>query len=56
MHTNIYYVEKNIHGAWVINGVIGIRQYYYYPKTTAIKKYIEEVNKTIIKEVKKYEA
>ena len=26
----IYFMEKNIHGAWVVYGVAGIKQYYYY--------------------------
>ena len=52
MKENIYYVEKNIHGAWVVAGVLGIRQYYYYTKKEAIKRYNDEANKTIIKEVK----
>lgn len=28
----IYFMEKNIHGAWVVYGVAGIKQYYYYTK------------------------
>lgn len=42
------FVEKNIHGAWVIYGDIGIRQYYYYTKKQAIQMYKEEVAKTNI--------
>ena len=38
----IYFVEKNVRGAWVVWGVIGIRQYYCYTKKQAIEKYIEE--------------
>lgn len=41
-------VEKNIHGAWVIYGEIGIRQYYYYTKSQAMDLYREEVAKTNI--------
>lgn len=41
----IYYVEKNIHGAWVVCGEIGTRQYYYYTKKDAVRKYKEEVKK-----------
>ena len=35
----IYFVEKNVHGAWVIYGTDGVKQYYYYTKTEAIRKY-----------------
>lgn len=38
----VFMVEKNIHGAWVIYGVLGVRQYYGYTKSEAIKKYREE--------------
>lgn len=38
----IYFIEKNIHGAWVIWGKLGIRQYYYYTKREAKQRYIEE--------------
>lgn len=42
----IYFIEKNIRGAWVVWGVIGMRQYYYYTQAQAKKRYIEECNKT----------
>lgn len=35
-------VEKNIRGAWVIWGDIGMRQYYYYTKREAIARYRAE--------------
>jgi len=35
-------VERNVHGAWVIWGEIGIRQYYYYTKKEAMRLYREE--------------
>jgi hypothetical protein len=38
----IDFVEKNIHGAWVVWGEIGIRQYYYYTKAQAKELYKEE--------------
>ncbi len=41
----IYYIERNIHGAWVIHGEIGIRQYYGYCKRDAYRKYREEAKK-----------
>ncbi len=43
----IFFTEKNVHGAWVIFGRLGIRQYYDYTKNEACKKYKEEFNKTI---------
>lgn len=41
----IDFVEKNIHGAWVVWGDIGIRQYYYYTKKEAMRMYREECKK-----------
>ena len=41
-------VEKNIRGAWVIYGKIGIRQYYYYTKAEAMRRYREECKQTLI--------
>lgn len=38
----IDFVEKNIHGAWVVWGVLGIRQYYGYTKAEAIRQYKKE--------------
>ena len=43
----IFFIEKNIHGAWVIWGVLGIRQYYYYTKKEAKERYIEEAKGTV---------
>ena len=43
--STIDFVEKNVHGAWVVWGEIGIRQYYYYTKAQAIKLYREEAGK-----------
>lgn len=40
--SQIDFVEKNIHGAWVVWGEIGIRQYYYYTKKDAIRLYLQE--------------
>lgn len=28
MKSCIYFVEKNIHGAWVVYGLLGVKQYY----------------------------
>lgn len=46
MKSPISFMEKNIHGAWVIYGELGIRQYYYYTKAQAKQRYIDEYNKT----------
>lgn len=42
VRAQIDFVEKNQHGAWVINGEIGIRQYYYYSRKEALQRYREE--------------
>lgn len=44
MRSIIYFVTKNIRGAWVVYGVAGIKQYYYYTKRQAIEKYKENCN------------
>lgn len=38
----IFFMEKNIRGAWVVYGIGGIKQYYGYTKAQARKKYIED--------------
>lgn len=38
----VWAVEKNVRGAWVIYGDIGLRQYYFYTKRQAIEKYKAE--------------
>lgn len=43
----VFFMEKTIHGAWVVYGTEGVKQYYGYTKAEARKKYIEEC-KTII--------
>lgn len=35
----IFFAERNIHGAWVIYGDLGVRQYYGYTKREAERKY-----------------
>lgn len=45
----IFFIEKNIRGAWVIYGLEGIKQYYGYTKEQARQKYLDEV-RTIINE------
>ena len=49
---DIFLVEQNVRGAWVIYGRLGVRQYYYYTKAEAIRLYKEECSK-ILFEVKK---
>jgi hypothetical protein len=46
MRNPIFLTERNIHGAWVIYGVLGVKQYYYYTKAEAMRKYREEANRT----------
>ena len=43
----VWFIEKNIRGAWVVCGIDGIKQYYGYTKTQAKQKYIEDC-KTIV--------
>lgn len=42
----IHFMEKNIHGAWVVYGLMGVKQYYYYTKAQARQMYVDEYNKT----------
>ena len=46
---DIWLVEKNIRGAWVIYGVIGIKQYYYYTKKEAIARYNQEIKESLFR-------
>jgi hypothetical protein len=39
---NIYFTERNIHGAWVVYGSEGIKQYYGYTKRQAIERYKQD--------------
>ena len=41
MNDLVWLVERNIHGAWVVYGACGIKQYYYCTKTEAKRKYKE---------------
>ena len=43
----IYFSERNVHGAWVVYGQLGVTQYYGYTKKEAEKKYKEECDKLI---------
>lgn len=44
----IYFSEKNVHGAWVVYGLMGVKQYYGYSKREAEKRYREEYKQTFI--------
>lgn len=44
---NIFFIEKNIRGAWVVYGRIGVKQYYGYTKAEAVEKYKEECKRTV---------
>ena len=44
----IFFSEKNIHGAWVVYGINGVKQYYGYTKKEAEDRYREEARKAII--------
>lgn len=46
----IYFMEQNIHGAWVVYGTAGMKQYYYYTKQEARKKYLEDTGHPIVEE------
>ena len=43
----IEFMEKNIRGAWVVYGTIGIRQYYGYTKREARRLYAKECKKVV---------
>ena len=44
MNDLVWLVERNIHGAWVVYGACGIKQYYYCTKTEAKRKYKEDAD------------
>lgn len=52
MGKDVLIVKRNIRGAWVIYGSLGVRQYYGYTKEIAVRKYKEEAAGKIIREVK----
>lgn len=53
MDKDVFAVEKNICGAWVIYGALGVRQYYGHTKLQSIAKYRRECREKIVKEKKK---
>ena len=44
----IHLVERNIRGAVVIYGALGVRQYYDYTETEARRRYIADCKSTFI--------
>lgn len=50
----IYFVERNVHGAWVIYGALGVRQYYYYTKKRAMELYRNECQDIIVQDKRTY--
>lgn len=46
----IYFIERNIHGAWVIYGIDGVKQYYYYTKKQAANLYKKECERYFVNE------
>ena len=47
MNEYIYLVEKNIHGAIVIYGALGIKHYYYHTEREAVREYIAACKREI---------
>ncbi len=50
MDKDVFAVEKNIRGAWVIYGALGVRQYYGHTKLQSIAKYRQEYREKILEE------
>ena len=44
----IYFMERNIRGAWVVYGDLGVRQYYGYTKEQAKRRYLDKCKATIV--------
>lgn len=47
MSKYIFFTERNIHGAWVVYGALGVKQYYDYTKAEAEKLYLDECKKLL---------
>lgn len=47
---DIWMIERNIHGAWVIYGVIGVKQYYYYTKKEAEALYRQQISESLYRQ------
>lgn len=48
MRSCILFTERNIRGAWVVYGDLGVRQYYGYSKREAERRYREECRQTCV--------
>lgn len=48
MNKWIYLIERNAHGAYVIYGELGVRQYYGYTREESKRKYMDECRKRIV--------
>lgn len=46
----VFFIEKNIHGAWVVYGMDGVKQYYGYSKAEAKRRYLDEYKVIVNKE------
>ena len=38
----VYFVDRNVHGAYVVYGSEGVKQYYGYTKSQAVEKYRQD--------------
>lgn len=48
MRSCILFTERNIRGAWVVYGDLGVRQYYGYSKRESERRYREECRQTFV--------
>lgn len=39
MNGIVHFVELNVHGAWVVYGIYGIKHYYGYTRKEAVERY-----------------
>ncbi|MFR5901644.1 MAG: hypothetical protein ACLUIO_19475 [Neglectibacter timonensis] len=44
----IYFMEQNHRGVWVVYGVFGIQQYYYYTQKQAQELYMHEAENILL--------
>lgn len=51
MKAKIFFIDRNIRGAWVVYGNEGIKQYYGYTKQQAKEMYQND-NRTFVNEIK----
>ena len=54
MKAKIFFIERNIRGAWVVYGSEGIKQYYGYTKQQAKEMYQND-NRTFVNEKRRME-